>query len=98
MAPEHLRHGKIGFAADIFSFGIMAYNLVTNNKMPFIGNTEKELMQNQMSSRYKIIEPKTHNPTISQKLNDIIMNCLETDPRKRFPNMSYLCKELGYKA
>jgi len=94
MAPEHLKHGKISYASDIFAFGVMAYNLVTN-KMPFAGNTEKELMNNQVSSRYKVQEPIKINQQLSRKLNKIIMQCLSNKPETRFPSMAYLCKEIG---
>jgi serine/threonine-protein kinase len=94
MSPEQLTAGQIGFESDIFAFGVMAYYLVTG-KRPFSGFTIEELRRRQVSHSFEIIEPRRLNPDLMPKLNHIILACLKKDPAKRFPNMAYLCQELG---
>ncbi len=95
MAPEQLRGGcLLSPAADMFAFGVMAYNLVTR-RMPFHGKTARERRVRQVSRSYKLKPPQELNKQLSPKLGRIIMQCLEKDPNKRLPSMSYLCQELS---
>ena len=94
MAPEQLMHGQIGPGADIFAFGVMAYNLVTG-RMPFDGFTTAETRRRHLSLSADIVDPGKLYAGLEPKLGWTIMRCLEKDPTKRFPNMSYLCQELS---
>lgn len=93
MAPEQLKKGIYGVEADIFSFGVMAYYLVTGRK-PFSGASPEEMRRQQLSNSYQILEPTKINPELTPKLNKLIMKCLEKEPMARFPNMGYLASEL----
>ncbi len=93
MAPEQLAKGKVACGNDIFAFGVMAYYLVTR-RMPFSGESIKEVRQQQISWKHEVREPKRFVPDISPKLNQIIMGCLEKNPEKRLPSMVYLAQEL----
>lgn len=93
MAPEQLKKGIFGVEADIFSFGIMAYYLVTGRK-PFSAFSQEEVRRQQLSDSYQIQEPVKINPELTPKLNKLIMKCLEKEPMARFPNMGYLASEL----
>ncbi|MBT3375902.1 MAG: serine/threonine protein kinase [Lentisphaerae bacterium] len=95
MAPEQLRADSVTSpAADIFAFGVMAYNLVTGH-MPFEGKSVKERRYRQMSDSYTPVPPRERKPDLMPHLDWLIMRCLEKDAAKRFPSMSYLCKELA---
>ena len=93
MAPEQLKKGVFGVEADIFSFGIMAYYLVTGRK-PFSAFSQEEVRRQQLSDSYQILEPARINPGLTPKINKLIMKCLEKEPMARFPNMGYLASEL----
>jgi len=94
MAPEQLKADSMTSpAADIFAFGVMAYNLVTGH-MPFEGKTMKERRYRQTNESYTPVPPKERTQDLMPHLDWLIMRCLEKDPAKRFPSMSYLCKEL----
>jgi len=94
MAPEQLILGRVTYASDIFSFGVMAYNLVTG-KMPFSAFSLDEVRRQQVSRSFEVAEPRKFNSDIAPKLNWIILRCLEKDCEKRFPSMAYLLQELG---
>lgn len=93
MAPEQIRKGIAGQPADIFAFGILAYYVVTGHA-PFQAGSEKKLRWRQTSEAYTPKPPREYNPQLSEKLEWVIMRCLEKSPEKRFPDMTLLCQEL----
>ncbi len=93
MAPEQIRKGVVGVPADIFAFGILAYQLVTG-RMPFQGQNEKELRWRQVSERFIPKPPRSLNPELSPKVDQLISRCLEKNPDRRLHSMAYLAEEL----
>jgi serine/threonine-protein kinase len=91
--PEQLVDRVISPAGDVFAFGVMAYNLVTG-KMPFIGTTELERKQRQISATFMPPEPVTFNKDLAPKLSKLIMQCLQKTREKRLPSMTYVNAEL----
>ena len=66
---------------DIWSFGVIAYILVTG-RQPFDGTSQEQLF-NHIKHDYPI-PPKNINPLISEQMNKLIMKCLEKDKTKRY--------------
>jgi len=93
LAPEQVRKGVVGTPADVFAFGIMAYELVTG-RMPFQGKHERQLRWRQTSDHFVPKPPKSVKPDLSPRVDRLISKCLEKDPASRFPSMAYLCEEL----
>ena len=93
MAPEQIRKDVVGAPADVFAFGILAYQLVTG-RMPFTGKHEKELRWRQTSLRFVPKPPKSLVPELHAKVDWLITKCLEKDPANRVPSMAYVCEEL----
>ncbi len=93
MAPEQVRKGVVGVEADIFAFGVFAYYLIAG-RMPFVGTTERERRAKQCSNTSHVKALRRIEPSISHKLEWLVMSCLEKNPRNRFPSMSYLLQEL----
>jgi eukaryotic-like serine/threonine-protein kinase len=92
MAPEQLRREPIDPRADIFAYGVSAYELVTNQK-PFPGETPGEILAAQMNSSSPI-PVREHNPQIPANLEKVIHKCLEREPDRRYPFMSVLVRDL----
>jgi len=81
MAPEQIEGKKVDGRADIFSAGIVLYELLTGRK-PFDGD-------HVASIAYKILhEPvddiRLINPDVPEALASIVMRCLEKNPALRF--------------
>lgn len=91
MAPEQLLRQPIDHRVDIFSFGVAAYELLTNQK-PFAGDTAEEILRNQLAGRPPL--PQQLNPDIPEGLEKIIMKCLEVSPADRYPYMSVVVRDL----
>jgi serine/threonine protein kinase len=93
MAPEQLLRKPIDHRADIFAFGVAAYELMTR-KRPFVGETGEEVLRKQLDRSWELIQPRQANPDIPVALERIILKCLERDPDKRYPFMSVLVRDL----
>ncbi len=93
MAPEQLLHKAVDHRADIFAFGVAAYELLTW-KRPFVGETNEEVIRHQLDANHPLISPREHNPQLSVGMEKVILRCLERDMEKRYPFMSYLLRDL----
>jgi eukaryotic-like serine/threonine-protein kinase len=92
MAPEQLSGQPITHRVDIFSYGVAAYELLTNQK-PFPGETPAEILSRQVD-RSDFIAPRQLNPELPANLERLVVKCLEREPEKRYPFMSVLSREL----
>jgi len=92
MAPEQLRGEPVDHRADIFAFGVSAYELLTNYK-PFPGDTAVEIVSKQIN-RAGFVAPRQHNPDIPVNLEKVILKSLQTDPNLRYPMMTLLVHDL----
>ncbi len=91
MSPQQLQREAFDARADIFSFGVMAYELLTYEK-PFIGDSAEDILKSQLSGG---LAPLTSiNPEIPSGLEKIVLKCLEVDPDKRYPYMSVVVRDL----
>lgn len=91
MAPEVLRREPMDHRADIFSFGVVAYEMLTYHK-PFPGESAEEVYRAQLDGSFA--PPSQHNPNIHLALEKIILRCLELDLEKRYPDISMLVHAL----
>ena len=92
MAPEQLKRQSIDARADIFAYGVAAYELLTNQK-PFPGETPSEILTAQMDTSGPML-PREHNADIPAVLEKVILKCLARVPDKRYPFMSVLVRDL----
>lgn len=92
MAPEQLQREPIDARADIFAYGVMAYEILTNHK-PFPGETPEEILAAQLNPAGPVL-PREHNPGIPAALETVILKCLARDPEKRYPFMSVLVNDV----
>ncbi len=92
MAPEQLKREPMDARADIFAFGVSAYELVTNQK-PFPGDSPGEILAAQLQPGGPV-PPREHNPALPAALNTAILKCLERDPDRRYPVSGMLARDL----
>jgi serine/threonine protein kinase len=92
MAPEQLQGESVTPRVDVFSFGVAAYELLTNQK-PFPGDTPTEILRRQLD-RSDFAPPRQHNPDLPVNLEKVILKCLEREPGRRYPFVSVMAREL----
>jgi len=93
MAPEQIRRQPLDHRADIFAYGVSAYELLTNRK-PFAGDTADDILRKQLDRSLEFVAPRELNPDIPAALEKVILKCLERDPDKRYPYMSVLVRDV----
>ncbi len=91
MAPEQVRGRAIDTRTDIYSLGIVMYEMFTG-RPPY---KEKD----HMATLFKHVEGKAppaseKNPEIDDKLNAIIMRAIHVDPQKRYQTIDDLQQDL----
>lgn len=93
MAPEQLRRQAYDHRADIFAYGVTAYELLTGQK-PFPGDTPDEILRRQLDRSSGFSTPRHLNADIPANLEKTILKAIEREPEKRHPIMSVLVHEL----
>ena len=92
MAPEQLQRAGIDGRADIFAYGVSAYELLTNKK-PFPGDSPGEILAAQLRPEGPV-RPRELNPDIPPALEQVVLRCLEREPERRYPFTSVLLREV----
>lgn len=87
MAPEVLKNEDYNWKADIYSLGVISYQLLFK-RLPFNGRNEKEIIKNIMKSK-GIEIPKNCSNKISDDLIDLLNKMLEKDQFKRIDYDEY---------
>jgi serine/threonine protein kinase len=77
MAPEVLQSKKYGRKADIWSVGVVFYQLIYGD-YPFKGVTDDDII-----NKIKATRPNYSKVNISVKAKDFIERCLTVDPKLR---------------
>ncbi len=87
MSPEQVRGAPIDHRSDIFSFGVILYEMITGKRA-----FQEESLAETMSAIVKEEPPEMteSNPNISPGLERIVHRCLEKKPERRFQSTADL--------
>lgn len=91
MSPEQILGDKLDARSDIFSLGIVLYQILTGGK-PFVEDEEKSVMHKIRLEKH--VKARKLNPEIPRELERIIDKCLEKEPRNRFRSSQQLVMAL----
>src|SRR5258706_6572926 len=91
MSPEQARGEKLTERSDIFSLGIIFYELLTG-KSPYYSDTPLATLWKRMTE--KAPPPVVVDPTLPQALSDIVAKALEIEPKNRFASAREMAQQL----
>jgi TolB-like protein/tRNA A-37 threonylcarbamoyl transferase component Bud32 len=80
MAPEQAAADVVDHRADIYAFGIMAYEMLTGQP-PFHGRSAKQLLAAQLTETPAPLD--TLRPGVPTALSDLVMRCLQKEADER---------------
>jgi serine/threonine protein kinase/ABC-type phosphate/phosphonate transport system substrate-binding protein len=92
MAPEQARGERLSRAADIYSLGVVLYELLTG-KPPFTAATPLETMR-LITDQEPANPTTTSNGLIDADLATISLKCLEKNPAARYASAQELAEDL----
>ncbi|HTT25267.1 MAG TPA: serine/threonine-protein kinase [Candidatus Sulfotelmatobacter sp.] len=92
MAPEQIRGCPATPASDVYSLGLVTYEMVTGER-PFQAATPSAVILKRLSE--PPIPPRHFVPELSSVWEKTILRCLETDPANRFQNVLDIPAELA---
>jgi len=91
MSPEQALGKPAGFKSDIWSFGIVFYEMLTG-KLPFVHNYEEAIIYSILNE--DPVPPSSVRSDITPALEKIILTCLEKEEADRYPDFNLLLTEL----
>ncbi len=91
IAPEQARGGHINDKADIYSVGVMLYEMLTG-QLPFVADNAVSVAIMQMQA--EPTPPTRINPSIPKGLEEITMHAMEKNPAQRFPSAADMLEDV----
>ncbi len=92
MSPEQAKGIKVDPRSDLFSLGIIFYELLTGIS-PFKADTALATLLKRTQERAQ--PPAEIDPAIPKAISDVVMKCLEIDRDQRFSNAREILEDLG---
>src|SRR6266404_931923 len=91
MSPEQGRGEALTERSDLFSMGIIFYELLTG-KSPYHSDTPLATLWKRMTE--KVTPPVVLDPTLPQALSNIVVKALEIEPKNRFASAREMAQQL----
>jgi len=90
-SPEQARNGYVDGKTDIYSLGIVMYEMITG-RVPFDGESTVAVAIQHLQEEMEA--PSTYAPDIPVSFEKIIMKCTQKSPDRRYDNMTALLSDL----
>jgi serine/threonine protein kinase len=91
MAPEQIQGGEVDHRSDIFSFGVLVFEMLTG-KLPFRGEHEAAMVYSIVNEEPEPIQKFL--PDVSPEIAHALSKALEKDPENRYQSMQDLIVDL----
>lgn len=92
MSPEQIRGEKCDARADVYSFGVMMYEILTR-RPPFIGTSQDAILDKHLKEAPPPM--RTWVPTLSADLDAMVLKMLAKKKEERWADMKALLYELS---
>lgn len=92
-SPEQARNGYVGEKSDIYSLGIVMYEMVTG-KLPFDGESTVAIAIQHLQE--EMVNPREYTSDMPISLEKIILKCTQKSVDRRYNSMSELLEDLRH--
>ncbi len=93
MSPEQVQDKEVSYHTDIYSLGVLMYQMLTS-KLPFRASSKASLLYQVVNM--PAVPPSTFRRDIPADVDRLVLRCLEKDPAARFPTWSDFSRELTH--
>ena len=90
-SPEQARGSNVGPASDIYSVGVMLFEMVTG-RVPFDGDSDIAIAVKHLQDRPPLASQ--YVPDVPRGLDAIIVKCMQKTPERRYASMRQMVTEL----
>ncbi|MBE5891220.1 MAG: Stk1 family PASTA domain-containing Ser/Thr kinase [Lachnospiraceae bacterium] len=90
-SPEHARNGQVDGRSDIYSLGIVMYEMVTG-RVPFDGETTVAVAIQHLQE--EMISPASYATDLPISMEKIILKCCQKSPDRRYQSIAELLNDL----
>ena len=90
-SPEQARNGFVDGKSDIYSLGIVMYEMVTG-RVPFDGDTTVAVAIQHLQE--EMVAPSAYAPNLPVSMEKIILKCTQKNPDRRYESMTALLTDL----
>jgi serine/threonine protein kinase/tetratricopeptide (TPR) repeat protein len=91
MSPEQVQGKAVDQRSDLYSFGLILCQMLAGT-IPFRIQSSMQMMYERVTQ--KPVNPKSLNPDIPDRLEEIILHCLEKDPDLRYQQAQEILADL----
>ena len=92
LSPEQARGAAVDARSDLYSLGIVLYELLTG-KVPFTGDSPVEIAMKHLSGRPEA--PSVHRPEVPRDLDLVVLRALAKDPDERYQTADEMDADLA---
>lgn len=90
-SPEQARNGFVDGKSDIYSLGIVMYEMVTG-RVPFDGDTTVAVAIQHLQE--EMVTPSAYAPNLPISMEKIILKCTQKNPDRRYESMTAVLTDL----
>ncbi|EYF05929.1 serine/threonine protein kinase [Chondromyces apiculatus DSM 436] len=94
MSPEQISHGKVDLRTDVYSLGVILYQMLCG-KVPFEAANSVQILIAHLQQPVPPMRERNPESDVPEALEAFVMRCLSKDPDGRPVNMDAFIKGLG---
>lgn len=91
MSPEQAGGGEIDHRSDLYSLGIVLYEIVTG-RLPFTGESPREILLQHL--QHAPPAPRAFNPNLPEAVEEVLLRALAKEPAERYGSAAEMVQAL----